>query len=275
MQFEIDEVQAWLSMLYKGNAPKISHLDQDSIRYLHHISVLSRRREDQAKILISQAKRQTTEFLEEGKRTERILQKCNLDLKSLNQPVSSSLAVLSSSSVILGTPDASLASLSVAVTDLDSRLAKEESTHAYLQNALEAVSTASKESNNRLQELLAVQLELKSCSSEAAEHSLEQAERRSRQYAEAIRILKADLHDAGVTESIYHGRLVRDSEQVKALHERLRPLRARLAGFFQLPPDPRLARAELQAARARLEDVERRLQDSIAAIVVGSHEPDL
>jgi hypothetical protein len=63
--------------------------------------------------------------------------------------------------------------------------------------------------------------------------------------------------------------------QVKALHERLRPLRARLAAYLQLPPDARLARAELHAARGRLEEVEHRLQDSIAAIVVGSHEQDL
>jgi hypothetical protein len=269
------ETQSWLTELCKENPPKISHLDQESLQYLHRISIIARKKEDQAQILLSNSRKMTVEFLEEGKRTESILQKCNLNSHTLKQNILSSLALLSCSSVILGTPDASLASLCVAVTDLDSRRAKEENTQKQLQSALEAISIAAEDSKARHHELEVTHHELKTISSEAAERNLDQAERLSRQYAEASRLLKVDLHDAGVNDSIYHSRLVKDAEQVKALHERLRPLRARLASYFQLPPDARLARAELQAARGRLEEVEQKLQDSIAAIVVGSNEADL
>ena len=270
-----EETKSWLAKIFNGNAPTISNLDQESIEYLHRISVISRKRDEQILALISANKKQTAEYFDEGQKLENVLQRVNLSVKSMHTNVSSSLAVLSSSAVTLETNDASLASLCVALTDLESDLAKEETTHKYLQKYAQDISDAANSSGLRDKELCAIETETKALSTEAMEHRLEQAERLARQYAEASRHIKSELRDAGVADNIYHGRLARDADAVRTLHERLRPLRSRLAGFFDLPPDARLARAELQAARARLEEVERRLQDSIAAIVVGGHEQDL
>ena len=113
------ELKDWLFKVYDGRPPNVAYLEPESIAYLSRLAALNTARDRQATALAASLRQQTEELRAQAARTQALLEGCHLSTGTLPRGVRSCLEILTSASVVLGTPDASLANLSVALTDLD------------------------------------------------------------------------------------------------------------------------------------------------------------
>ena len=64
--------------------------------------------------------------------------------------------------------------------------------------------------------------------------------------------LKQELKRNGVSDKIYHSKILQESEAVKGVHAELEPLRAAVKSFHGLPADLALAKQQVACLGPRL-----------------------
>ena len=246
-----DEVRAWVATLAAPGATATrlpEGLRAESIDFLRRLARASVRRDAAERGLAHDAERRAEQHQVAAAEVEGVLQQCGLAPDSLPASVTGSLDTLASAAVALGTRDASLGSLYAAIDALEREQAE---TRQAVQSELQlcdALRARLVQSDGLLQQLAEVQARCQehahcqAAESEARTRDLAMLEKKSAQYKQDIALLKAQLKRNGVSEKIYHSKLLQESQAVLNLHQQLVPLRASVEVFQGLPSDLRAAK---------------------------------
>ena len=246
-----DEVSAWVATLAAPGATAArlpEGLRAESIDFLRRLARASVRRDAAERGLAHDAERRAEQHQVAAAEVEGVLQQCGLAPDSLPASVTGSLDTLASAAVALGTRDASLGSLYAAIDALEREQAE---TRQAVQSELQLCDVLRArfvQSDGLLQQLAEVQARCQenahcqAAESEARTRDLAMLEKKSAQYKQDIALLKEQLKRNGVSEKIYHSKLLQESQAVLNLHQQLVPLRASVEVFQGLPSDLRAAK---------------------------------
>eukprot|EP00960_Hanusia_phi_P060114 764410-Hanusia_phi.AAC.5 len=187
----------------------------------------------------------------------------------------STLKTLSSAASILGVEECDTSSMVSAYSEMEREtarlrqiIARKDAETLSMRQVCERM-TADLSEVRSIRERLVEREQIEQQENICKQRDIDILEKKSMQYKNEIARLKAELKRNNVSDQIYHGRLVNESNTVKALHEQLLPLRKKMEGYHGLPTDVYLAKQQVRVARARLETVDQELQESITSVVIG------
>ncbi|KAJ1489503.1 hypothetical protein T484DRAFT_1779848 [Baffinella frigidus] len=232
------EIREWVEGLGGPTSPAVPALSDASLAYLQRLSTASKARDGLNRRLAAEARRQGASQEAEATRAVAILERCSLhfdrwdprsgDMKRVVQgqfpySVGSCVETLADSAIALDTKDASLNRLCAAVSRVDADLAAAEDAKMHQDAGTarlrreSAASLALLEKLQRIEEDFLARVEHDEAAEGEREQALSYLTAKQNQYKAAIGKYREELRTSGVSEEIYHARLILESEHVREL----------------------------------------------------------
>eukprot|EP01012_Entosiphon_sulcatum_P038171 TRINITY_DN49322_c0_g1_i1.p1 TRINITY_DN49322_c0_g1~~TRINITY_DN49322_c0_g1_i1.p1 ORF type:complete len:240 (+),score=41.28 TRINITY_DN49322_c0_g1_i1:26-745(+) len=185
------------------------------------------------------------------------------------------LQFLAELATLLDVRTAEPAALMLALHDVErknilaeAKLAEREAELRHWEAALLPAVFSERERTQRLCEHLRAQTQQRALDSSTAEGQLALYLTKQAEYRERLAELDNQMHasGAGPPPGCSHDEILALYNQVEEIEKRLRPKRARLRGFLDLPPEPRLAQRKLEERLRELEGLRRRFSDRVETL---------
>ncbi|CAL1527376.1 unnamed protein product [Lymnaea stagnalis] len=267
------EVNVWLEeILGEGLVPEFE-LNTKTITQLYQIVLVTRCKDKTIQQVVDDLQQKTDEYNVEAERLSGILHRLNLTNNNLSQAGVSSLRTLAKLGVSLDIKDASDTCYLLAIQDLDNQLEQVrqerqiEAKHleqliakhhqAILKcNALEKALDAIKQKVAQEKPVCEIRKEIAFCLGKIEE------------YQKDISNKEMKLAKTKVDKDVFHESLVKNSDKLKSLQDKLAPLKAELQTYSSLPPNLTESTIITEQLKEELARLEKEILESIEVSIL-------
>ncbi|NXH32377.1 HAUS1 protein, partial [Myiagra hebetior] len=237
------QVTLWLKKLYGDMPVPRYEVNERTVDILHEVMECNEERDKDVLLLIEDMKDQATKYEAEAKYWRDILEEgLGLSIDSLSQEATMDLNDLVESAMALEVEDTSLTSFYSAINCMASELFKTKSKNEEMELKL---NTLTKKLTSALMMEKQLEEDIRKIT-ESQEAEIAKAESRSKNLVFLgkksedlqIRIKDAEkkLIDAGLDQSLTHEALVKLSEELAAMQNKVKPLKKEVKSYHDLPP---------------------------------------
>ncbi|RLW00020.1 hypothetical protein DV515_00009261 [Chloebia gouldiae] len=272
-QQKLTRVTLWLKKLYEDVPIPVYEVNERTVEILHEVMECNEERDRDVMLLIEDMKDQTSKYEAEADYWKDILGKgLGLTEDSLSEEATKDLSDLVESALELDVEDTSLTSFYCAINDMTSELYETKSENEEMELKLKTLT-------KKLTSALMVEKQLeedieKLEKSQKAEKAKAEAQSKNLNFLEDkskdLRIRISDAEDQlvarGLDQSLTHEALMKSSEELAALREKIEPLKMELASYHDLPPSIPLAQVMVEEARRKLKALDEELTREIEAV---------
>ncbi|XP_029957233.1 HAUS augmin-like complex subunit 1 [Salarias fasciatus] len=255
----VKKVSSWLGAVFgEGSVPQFE-MNARTVEILNQLMQSSEASCRDTALLIEDYKQKAAEYHAEGDHLQDILQQSlNLSPASLSVSAARYLSILVESAVVLGVRDTSLSSYFPAINSLTNELLEAEKSNRKLKRELKAVRNKVGDTLSRADK---IKVDLKKTIKLQAEEKVKVDQRqlnmdfmKAKNDELSIRQKKSEAQLAALNmdDSLSHEAIESLSEEVAALHNKINPLREKLASYMDLSPNPCLAKVKLEEAKRQL-----------------------
>ncbi|XP_030113381.1 HAUS augmin-like complex subunit 1 isoform X1 [Taeniopygia guttata] len=258
-QEKLTRVTLWLKKLYEGVPIPVYEVNERTVDILHEVMECNEETDRDVMLLIEDMKDQTSKYEAEADYWKDILEKSlGLSEGSLSEEATKDLSDLVESAVDLEVEDTSLSSFYCAINDMTSELYKTKSENEEMERKLKTLTeklTSALMMEKRFEEDIE-KLE----KSQEVQKAKAEVQSKNKNFLEAkskdLRIRISDAEDQlvarGLDQSLTHEALMKLSEELAALHKKMKPLKTEVASYHHLPPSIPLAQVMVEEARREL-----------------------
>lgn len=263
------EVQLWLEKLYGGDQVPDYELNETTVSTLHDLMRKNEKRDTDMQLIIEDLRQKADEYNGEGRRLEKILRSIGLTSTSLSQSGVMSQRTLVNLALLLQIKDSSESSYMLGLEKLQDELYKTEDCRQMEQRTTEKLIDKTKtailkyNSLKKALEVLEQQSDSQHPETEKRAKTTGFLHSKSKEYKNSIHHYQNLLSKSGVDPALYHGELVKTSEELKALEEQLAPKRSKLQTYHSLPPDVSLTKVKVEELKQKLVSMEAELSKKI------------
>lgn len=262
-------IQVWLEKVFGGDSVPSYELNKRTIDTLYKLMKLNESKDRDTSLVIDDLRQKTEEYNSEARRLENLLKKINLPVSNLSQSGIMSLRTLANVALLMQTKDVSETSYLLALQHLHDELYKtseelkreERITQTLIEKTKSAIHKYNclKKAAEDLQEQKSKQLpEMEKRAKESGF-----LHNKAKEYKEKIIQFQNELVKSKADPSIYHGSLIKNSEELQVLKSQLAPLKSKLQTYHSLPPDVSLTKVKIEELKQELARLESELSRRI------------
>ncbi|XP_065199212.1 HAUS augmin-like complex subunit 1 [Sycon ciliatum] len=262
-----DQVMKWLQDTL-GETPSFE-VNETTVGALYDVMTKSVSANTRAVLLGDDAKQRSKEYGKECVRLSGTLSRIGLRADMLDKPSTAALDSLASVAESTELRDVHLPTFHVGLSQLCSAVEDENIASVDLRQRQQEIIARTKQALVQINTLKQMHARLAQKTTADAETSARSQQEvafchaKAQQYQQEITGLQAKLRDSGFQEDIEHQKLVQQAADLEQRRELLRPLKAKLQSFHNLPADLRLSTVKLEQLRQEVESLEKQLSSSI------------
>ncbi|XP_071110633.1 HAUS augmin-like complex subunit 1 isoform X1 [Haliotis cracherodii] len=259
------QILVWLEQMYGGESVPQFELNQKTISILYKLMQENQLQDKNCQLVIDDLRQKAAEYGVEAQRLSRVVKDVNLSQGCLSQSGVTSLRTLANLALLLDVRDASDTSYLLALQNLSSDLMKTAETRKQEETCLAEFTQKSKAALHKYNSLLKTlhHLEEKSVTqrpeTEKRRKKVSFFIDKAKQYKGSMQKLQAELTRVGADPSLYHQTLVKKSEELQALKQKIAPLRIKLQMYYDLPPDLSQTKVKIEELKQQVSALESEL----------------
>ncbi|XP_031953030.1 HAUS augmin-like complex subunit 1 isoform X2 [Corvus moneduloides] len=252
-------VTLWLKKLYGDKPVPRYEVNERTVDILHEVMECNEERDRDVSLLIEDMKDQAAKYEAEAKYWQDILEESlGLSVDSLSQEATTDLNDLVESAMALEVEDTSLTSFYGAINYMTSELFKTKSKNEEMELKLNTLTkklastlTMEKQLEEDIKKITESQ-EAENAKAASRSKNLIFLEKKSEDLKIRVKDAEKQLIATGLDQSLTHEALVKLSEELAAVQEKLKPLKKEVESYHDLPPSIALARVMVEEARNEL-----------------------
>ncbi|ESO92361.1 hypothetical protein LOTGIDRAFT_162667 [Lottia gigantea] len=266
------EVQVWLEEIFGGESIPQFELNKRTLSILHDLMKTNRVKDRDAKLIVEDHNQKAEEYNIDGKRIGKIVEGIKLTPASLSQSGVTSLRTLANLALLLQIKDTTDTSYYLGLQNLHDQETKLEDDRKIEWKLISELFNKTRTSlikYNSLHKALETLEEQRGIQKPKIESHFEQTgflRNKALEYKKLIQKHQGQLVKLNVTPEIYHKTLVKKSEDLQALHQKITPLKSKLQSYHDLPPDLTQARVKIEELRRQVSLLEEELSSKINMI---------
>jgi hypothetical protein len=276
MNSQLGFVRSWLSSLFGSDDVPSFEVNETTISALYEVAKMSVERQKEQKALTELLRVQTNEYRAETKRIMRVMTALGISdgHAAAIGPVKKFAEILAEVAQLLDVDDPDIANLSIALADVQMKTSRIPLDDFTMKRKEEEEKTlrlqALQELHQHEKVLITSEAEVKKNVGYASQvkSKIEFVARKQNEYAESASKKKRELQKSGVSSEVEHEALVTMKAELTAMQQRLEPMRAKLNGYQQLPPNLELAKLKVAEAQKELDELTQKLTEGISALHV-------
>ncbi|XP_059165085.1 HAUS augmin-like complex subunit 1 [Physella acuta] len=263
------EVGIWLEDLFADEVIPEFELNVKTIQQLHDILLFNKKQDKMTQLVVDDLQQKADEYNAESERLCKILCRLNLSQNNLSQSGLNSLRSLAKLGTLLDIKDASDTCYFLALQHLDMEL---EQVGQKKQSEADLLQQVTAKSQAALLKCSALKKTLDGIKQNASQEQPVNDKRKNdtvflhskaKNYGKDITKLQTQLAKSRTDKSIFHEALVKKSEFLKSLQDKLAPLRAELESYSSLPPDLSETKIKVEQQRRELAKLEKQVSECI------------
>lgn len=269
MNKEHQEVQVWLEKVFGGDSVPSYELNKKTVRILYKLMKLNEMKDNDTQLVIDDLRQKTDEYNVEARKLESILKSINLPIAGLSQSGVTSLRTLAKVALLLQTKDVSESSYMLSLQHLHDELYNTSEELKLEERVIQALVEKTKMAIHKYNSLKKAAEDLNQQKSKQYPEMEKRAKEsgflhsKAKEYKEKVHQFQNELIKSKTDPSIYHGALVKTSEELQTLKDQLAPLKSKLQTYHSLPPNISLTKVKIEELKHELTRLETELSRKI------------
>ncbi|XP_015765763.1 PREDICTED: HAUS augmin-like complex subunit 1 [Acropora digitifera] len=263
------KVFSWLQQVFGEDSIPQFEINNFTLGILEKLANINQEQNKHGEIITKDYIQKCSEYAAEAERLSRITEHIGLPVSCMSQSGRTSLKTLASVALLLATKNCSTSSLLLGIAQQSQALS--DAVHAnyeekQLLSRLLSKTKIAQSNSSDLQRSLDGLKDL--AASQAPKLKKNETETdfvrlKCKEYEKTNRELEIYQGKLQLDSSIFHDTLVKKSQDVRTIHEKIKPVKEKLEVYHSLPPDISQARVMVGEAKMQLEMLERQLSLSI------------
>ncbi|XP_067119302.1 HAUS augmin-like complex subunit 1 isoform X2 [Centruroides vittatus] len=271
---QIQEIHNWLKTIYQNENIPTFEINNRTLNILSSIMIRCQEKEKHSQIIMNYLKNSAAEYNIAAEKLSKILQQVKINLHTQLHSDISGLALVAS---VLKLKNTSLSSFIHEMERIFEETSKISETHKDESKISGKLSSDSIAMQQKLQQL---ERELQEAEEWWKENLPEIHNNKKyssflkskvKEYDKELNHLEKYLQKMQIDPNIYHSTLVKKSESIKEMKEKLNTVQMKLQCMANLPANEDLARVKIAEAEMELEKLEREFSLRVESIIPKSH----
>jgi len=265
----LEQVFSWLQQVFGEDPIPQFEINSFTLNILEQLANRNQEQNKHAEFITRDYIQKTSEYAAEVERLSRITDQVALPISSMSQSGRTSLKTLASVALLLGTKNCSTSSLLLGITEQSQALSAAGDANTEEKRLLSRLLIKTKKAQTNVSDLrrsldgLQDQVNLQAPKLKRNAQETEFVKLKCKEYEKTNKELEGYQNKAQLDSTIFHGSLVKKAEEVRAIKEKIKPIKDKLEGYHSLPPDISQARVKVEEAKMQLEMLEQQLSISI------------
>lgn len=264
-----NKVFSWLQEVYGQDSIPQFEINGFTLSVLEQLANRNQEHNKHGEIITKDYFQKTSEYAAEVERLSRITEQVGLPVSSMSQSGRTSLKTLASVALLLGVKNCSTSSLLLGIAEQSQALSAAVDANSEEKRLLSRLLIKTKKAQTNASDLqrsldgLQDQRALQAPRLKKNAQETDFVKLKCKEYGKINKELEGYQAKVQLDSSISHGSLVKKSEEVRIIKEKMKPIKSKLEGYHSLPPDISQARVKVEEAKMQLEMLERQLSVSI------------
>ncbi|XP_068741555.1 HAUS augmin-like complex subunit 1 [Montipora capricornis] len=264
-----NKVFSWLQQVFGEDSIPQFEINNFTLSILENLASRNQEQNKHATIITKDHIQKSTEYAAEAERLSRITEHLGLPVSCMSQSGRTSLKTLASVALLLETKDCSTSSLLLGIAEQSQALSAAVDANSEEKQLLSRILIKTKKAQSDASDLQRSLDGVRDLVASQApkmtknETETEFVKLKCKEYEKINKELEEYQGKLQLDSSIFHGPLVKKSQDVRIIKEKIKPVKDKLEIYHSLPPDISQARVLVEEAKAQLEMLERQLSINI------------